>query len=179
LDEAIASYEQAAELQPENTLYWLLLGDALVLAGRSEDALAAYGEAANLDSALQADAAYFLRLASAHQAGGQLEDALAQAQQAEQAALAAGETGEGALQAQADILREQSRWQGAVDLYEQVLALNPQRAEAMRGLALALEAQGRNQEAVRQWRAYLDQAPRGPYADEAREHLRKLRQTSG
>jgi regulator of sirC expression with transglutaminase-like and TPR domain len=48
----------------------------------------------------------------------------------------------------------------------------------MRGLALALEAQGRNQEAVVQWRAYLQQAPRGEYADEAREHLRKLRDTS-
>jgi regulator of sirC expression with transglutaminase-like and TPR domain len=46
-------------------------------------------------------------------------------------------------------------------------------------LALALEAQGRNQEAVLQWRAYLEQAPRGPYADEAREHLRKLRQSAG
>ncbi len=45
----------------------------------------------------------------------------------------------------------------------------------MRGLALALEAQGRNQEAIVQWRAYIQQAPRGEYADEAREHLRKLR----
>jgi tetratricopeptide (TPR) repeat protein len=150
-----------------------------VLAQRSDDALAAYAEASRLDATLQADVAHFLRLASAYQAGGQLEEALAQAQQAEQAALAADETGEGALQAQAEILRQQSRWQTAVDLYEQVLALNPQRAEAIRGLALALEAQGRNQEAVLQWRAYLEQAPRGPYADEAREHLRKLRQSAG
>jgi tetratricopeptide (TPR) repeat protein len=179
LDEAIASYQQAVGLQAENVLYRLLLGDALVLAQRSDDALAAYAAAAGLDATLQTDVAYYLRLSSAYQAAGQLEDALAQAQQAEQAALAAGEAGEGALQAQADILRQQSRWQPAVDLYEQVLALNPQRAEAVRGLALALEAQGRNQEAVLQWRAYLEQAPRGPFADEAREHLRKLRQSSG
>jgi tetratricopeptide (TPR) repeat protein len=118
-------------------------------------------------------------LAAAYQAGGQLEEALAQAERAGRIAAVAGETGEGALQFQADILREQSRWQAAVDLYEQVLALNPRRTEAMRGLALALEGQGRNQEAVKQWRAYLEQAPRGPYADEAREHLRRLRQVTG
>jgi regulator of sirC expression with transglutaminase-like and TPR domain len=72
-------------------------------------------------------------------------------------------------------LSDQERWQAAIDLYTEVLELNPERAQAMRGLALAFEAQGRNQEAVTQWRAYLQQAPKGEFADEAREHLRRLR----
>jgi tetratricopeptide (TPR) repeat protein len=144
-----------------------------------DDALAAYDEAVRLQANYEQDPAFFLRRAAAYLTGGQLEDALAQAQQGEQAALAAGETGEGALQFQADVLREQALWQEAIDAYQRVLALNPQRTQAMRGLALAFEAQGRNQEAVVQWRAYLQQAPRGEFADEAREHLRKLRDATG
>ena len=46
--------------------------------------------------------------------------------------------------------------------------------KAVRGLALALEGQGRNQEAIVQWRVYLQKLPRGDYADEARAHLRQL-----
>jgi tetratricopeptide (TPR) repeat protein len=179
LSDAIASQEQAVSLQPDNAWYRLLLGDLLTMAGRMDDALAAYDEAVRLQANYEQDPAFFLRRAAAYLTGGQLEDALAQAQQGEQAALAAGETGEGALQFQADVLREQALWQEAIDAYQRVLALNPQRTQAMRGLALAFEAQGRNQEAVVQWRAYLQQAPRGEFADEAREHLRKLRDATG
>ena len=60
-----------------------------------------------------------------------------------------------------------------------MLDLNPERSQAVRGLALALEGQERNQEAVVQWRAYLKLAPRGEYIDEAREHLRRLVNSTG
>jgi len=80
---------------------------------------------------------------------------------------------------QAELQRSQELWAAAIDLYQRVLDLNPERSEAMRGLALALEGQDRNQEAIVRWRAYLKLAPRGEYIDEAREHLRKLVNPTG
>lgn len=57
--------------------------------------------------------------------------------------------------------------------------LNPERSQAVRGLALALEGQDRNQEAIVNGVADLKLAPRGEYIDEAREHLRKLVNPTG
>ncbi|MEO8629235.1 MAG: SBBP repeat-containing protein, partial [Betaproteobacteria bacterium] len=51
--------------------------------------------------------------------------ALEAAQESERLAIAAGETGEGALLVQAELQRGQELWQAAIDLYQTVLELNP------------------------------------------------------
>jgi superkiller protein 3 len=174
LDDAVASYQAAADLQPENAWYRLLLGDGLLAAGRASDALAVYDQATQIEPAYQQDPAYFMRIAGAQRALSDLDQAMAAAQEAERLAVTAGETGEGAVLLQAELLRSQEQLQPAVELYQRVLELNPQRSEAVRGLALALEGQQRIQEAIVQWRAYLRLAPKGEYIDEARQHLRSL-----
>jgi tetratricopeptide (TPR) repeat protein len=178
-DEALASYQRATELQPQTGWLLLLVGDTFMDLGQADEALGVYQEALAAQPSYEEDPGFVSRLASVYQAQGLLDDALASAEQAEQLAAAAEQSIEGPLQLQADILSEQERWQAAIDLYTKVLEINPKRAQAMRGLALAYEAQGRSQEAVAKWRAYLQQAPKGDYVDEAREHLRRLRGTSG
>ena len=175
-DEAVASYQRANELQPQTGWLLLLVGDTLMDAGKTDEALAVYGEALTAQPDYEQDPTYAARVATVYQAQGKLDDALAAAEASGEISRSGrGKHSRGHLQLQADILSDQERWQAAIDLYTQVLELNPERAQSMRGLALAYEAQGRNQEAVTQWRAYLQQAPKGEYADEAREHLRRLR----
>ena len=143
-DEAVASYQRANELQPQTGWLLLLVGDTLMDAGKTDEALAAYREALTAQPDYEQDSAYAARIATVYQAQGKLDDALAAAEQAEKLAAAAEESIEGPLQLQADILSDQERWQAAIDLYTQVLELNPERAQSIRGLALAYEAQGRN-----------------------------------
>ncbi|MCB0237389.1 MAG: tetratricopeptide repeat protein, partial [Anaerolineae bacterium] len=178
-DDAVASLQTAVELQPDNAWYQLLLGDALLAADQPADALAAYQQAGEIEPAYNQDPSYFIRLAGAYRASDDVEQAMEAAKEAERLAVATGDTGEGALLVQAELQRSQELWQAAIDLYQTVLELNPERSQAVRGLALALEGQERNQEAVVQWRAYLKLAPRGEYIDEAREHLRRLVNSTG
>lgn len=179
-EQSLASYDQAIALQPTNAWYRILLGDGYLAAGQPGDALAAYAEGADIQADYQQQPWYHMRQADAYLAQGDTDAALAAAEEAEAAAGPAEESGaadagtEGPILLQGDILLGQERWQEAADRYRTVLVLNPQRAQAMRGLALALEALGQAQDAIIQWQSYLRQAPNGEYADEARLHLRQL-----
>jgi serine/threonine-protein kinase len=63
----------------------------------------------------------------------------------------------------------------ARDLYLQVLAREPQRAEALRGLGLALNRMSRNAEAVRAFERYLDRHADAPDGPRVREMLATAR----
>ena len=158
----------------------LLLGDGLLAADRPADALEAYQQAAEIEPAYSEDPIVL------HSSGGSVPSSrMMWSRQWKQRRRRnvwrwqPATADEGALMVQAELQRGQELWQSAIDLYQTVLELNPERSQAVRGLALALEGQERNQEAIVQWRAYLKLAPRGEYIDEAREHLRRLVNPTG
>jgi cytochrome c-type biogenesis protein CcmH/NrfG len=66
----------------------------------------------------------------------------------------------------------------AMDLLEQVVAREPNRAEAWFNLGLAAEAAGDVTRAGTAWARYLDLDPSSQWAAEARAHLEKLRSTA-
>ena len=68
-----------------------------------------------------------------------------------------------------NIHHDLGRYRAAEEYYLHALAVNPRYAEAHLYLAVALEKDGRSDEAKPHWRAYHTQAPDGEWAELARE----------
>ncbi len=70
---------------------------------------------------------------------------------------------------------ERDEVERAIDLFQQAIDSDPSFADAHFNLAMALEEQGAWDEAPLHWEHYLALEPEGPWADIAREHIRKGR----
>jgi tetratricopeptide (TPR) repeat protein len=70
-----------------------------------------------------------------------------------------------------NILHDLGRYDGALGCYRDAVALNPGYADAHFYLAVTLEKTGQSPEAKRHWKAYLDLAPEGEWADLAKEFM--------
>ena len=68
-----------------------------------------------------------------------------------------------------NIHHDLGRYRAAEEYYLHALAVNPRYAEAHLYLAVALEKDGRSDEAKPHWRAYHTMAPDGEWAELARE----------
>jgi tetratricopeptide (TPR) repeat protein len=67
----------------------------------------------------------------------------------------------------------------ALDLLEQAVSLDPGRAEVWFNLGLAAEAAGQRERAIEAWTRALALDPKSGWANEAREHLARLKQRVG
>jgi tetratricopeptide (TPR) repeat protein len=70
------------------------------------------------------------------------------------------------------VLAELGQRELAMAAFEGALAYHPDYADAHYHLARTLDELGRSAEAASHWRAFLDLAPEGPWADQARARLR-------
>lgn len=71
------------------------------------------------------------------------------------------------------VLEEQGAIDEAVEHLRCAARAMPNHADARFNLALAYEKRGQRRLAREQWRLYLRHAPNGPWADEARSHLKR------
>lgn len=72
------------------------------------------------------------------------------------------------------VLEEQGRIDEAIDHLRRAARAMPGHADVHFNLALAYEKRGERDLARTEWVAYLRHAPNGPWADQARAHLKKL-----
>ncbi len=70
-----------------------------------------------------------------------------------------------------NILHDLGRFEGALVYYRDAVALNPGYADAHFYLAVTLEKTGHSPEAKPHWKAYQELAPKGEWADLAKEFL--------
>ena len=73
-----------------------------------------------------------------------------------------------------NVLDELQRPDESIAAYRQAIALAPRYADAHYNLALAYERKGECRQALRHWQSYLRLDNRGPWADHARNQIRKL-----
>jgi tetratricopeptide (TPR) repeat protein len=73
-----------------------------------------------------------------------------------------------------NVLDELERPEESIAAYKQAVALAPRYADAHYNLALAYERKGELRQALRHWQAYARLDRSGPWADHARNQIRKL-----
>lgn len=73
-----------------------------------------------------------------------------------------------------NVLDEMERVDDAIEAYKQAVTLAPSYADAHYNLALAFERKEQNRDALRHWQAYLRLDQKGPWAEHARQRIRKL-----
>lgn len=73
-----------------------------------------------------------------------------------------------------NVLDELDRPEESIAAYEQAVALAPRYGDAHYNLALAYERKGELRHALRHWQAYIRLDRSGPWADHARNQIRKL-----
>jgi hypothetical protein len=129
---------------------------------RREDAAAAYRRALEIDTEL---VPALINLANIHYAQGHFIEAMALY---ERAIGLEPDDFEGYFNL-GNIHHDLGRYRVAEEYYLQALAVNPMYPEAHLYLAVALEKDGRSEEARPHWRAYHTMAPDGEWADLARE----------
>jgi tetratricopeptide (TPR) repeat protein len=76
-----------------------------------------------------------------------------------------------------NVLDEMQQLPEAIAAYQKAVALVPQYADAHYNLALAYERQGERRRALRHWLAYVRIDPVGPWANYAKEQVRKILNT--
>ena len=144
---AIDAYEQALQFEEDAFIYGLL-AESYTLAGRYEDAIAAYEKQLAIDpDNYQA----YLHLGNLQ---ARLND-LEQAEEAYRQALAINEKGHEALAAQADVAYRRCNLSRAVQAVQAALALQPDNTVYLGRLATLYEAQGRDEDAFAQYEKLL------------------------
>jgi tetratricopeptide (TPR) repeat protein len=73
-----------------------------------------------------------------------------------------------------NVLDEMERVDESIAAYAQAVALAPGYADAHYNLALAYERKNQNRAALRHWQTYLRLDSQGPWAEHARQRIRKL-----
>jgi len=131
-------------------------------AEKREEAAAAYRRALEIDPRL---VPALINLANIHYTEDRLIEAMALY---ERAIVLEPDVFEGYFNL-GNIHHDLGRYRAAEEYYLHALAVNPRYAEAHLYLAVALEKDGRSDEAKPHWRAYHTMAPDGEWADLARE----------
>lgn len=164
LKTAIASLRQALALSPDNPEVLVPLAYANFLAGRTGGAEAQFRRAIELDPA-----AFW-----AHHLLGDLlreEGRNAEALAAYQVANALDPAEPLPYQRLGEVYLSLEQPRAAADAYRQGLEAAPDSADLLAGLALSLEASGDQAGASAAWQSYLEVAPEGMYAEQARARL--------
>ena len=174
-DQAIQSYQKAAELSPDTPEVYVGLGDARQAKGQYDEAVAEYQKALALqpDNArvyygmgkiLYTEKQQYHEAVEAYQKAIQLEPTFMDAH------LSLGE-----------VYEEKGLYKEAIERYNHVLSLEPHHPGATYGLALAYEKVDAKK-AIEQWERYVELASTLPsekeWVDIARKHLNKLRRSS-
>ncbi len=131
-------------------------------AGKRDEAAAAYRRALEIDPGL---VPALINLANIHYTEERLVEAMALY---ERAIALEPDVFEGYFNL-GNIHHDLGRYRAAEEYYLHALAVNPSYAEAHLYLAVALEKDGRSDEAKPHWRAYHTMAPDGEWAELARE----------
>jgi tetratricopeptide (TPR) repeat protein len=171
-DQAIQSYQKAAELSPDSPEVYVGLGDAQQAKGQFDEAVADYQKALQLqpDNArvyygmgkiLYNEKQEYHEAVAAYQKAIQIDPAFLDAH------LSLG-----------DVYEEKGLYQEAIDRYSYVLSLEARHPGASYGLALAYEKVDAKK-AIEQWERYIDLASTLPSEKEwveiAQKHLNKLK----
>jgi Tfp pilus assembly protein PilF/4-amino-4-deoxy-L-arabinose transferase-like glycosyltransferase len=156
LDEAIARYRRALELDPDYVPAMNNLGTALRAAGRADDALVTYDKA--LTSGGAGDASIHLNRGNISMQQGRLTEAVTSFRQA----LALDPQSTHARQSLANALYdsgtaaiERGAFADAEAALREAIVVRPDYAEAHNNLGIALASQGRMAEAIAAWDAAL------------------------
>ena len=72
-----------------------------------------------------------------------------------------------------NVLDELQRQDESIDAYRQAIALAPRYADAHYNLALAYERKGKRRQSLRHWQTYVKLDNSGPWAEHARNQIRK------
>jgi protein O-mannosyl-transferase len=147
------------------------LGNALLHAGRLEDAIRQYEQAVQIDPHHQE---VHNNLAFALLQAGRVNDAIAQL---EQAVRISPDSADGHYNLGNAYLRA-GRVQDATGQYEQAVRLNPNYVQAHVNLGFALAQRGRFDEAVEHWEAALRLDPSNQDAPRGLERVRRIRASS-
>ena len=73
---------------------------------------------------------------------------------------------------------ELNDFEASANHFSQALNMDPRFSRARFNLALALEAQKRNEEAINEWNRFLQESSEDDWKSEARDHLERLNQSS-
>jgi tetratricopeptide (TPR) repeat protein/TolB-like protein len=171
-DQAIQSYQKAAELSPDAPEVYVGLGDAQQAKGQYDEAVADYQKALQL----QPDNArvYYGMGKILYNEKQEYHEAVA----AYQKAIQIDPTFLDAHLSLGDVYEEKGLYQEAIERYTYILSVAPRHPGASYGLALAYEKVD-PRKAIEQWQRYIDLASTLPSEKEwveiAQKHLNKLR----
>ena len=171
-DQAIQSYQKAAELSPDSPEVYVGLGDAQQAKGQYDEAVAAYQKALQL----QPDNArvYYGMGKILYTEKEEYHEAVA----AYQKAIQIDPTFLDAHLSLGDVYEEKGLYQEAIERYGYVLSLEPRHPGASYGLALAYEKVDAKK-AIEQWERYIDLAStmttEKEWVEIAQKHLNKLK----
>ena len=140
-EEALASYEQAVEIQPDYYTAWYNRGNTLGTLGRYEEALASYDKALAIKP--DYDLAWFGR-GYALDALGRLEGALASYDKA----LEINPDDDSAWYNRGNALNNLGRHEEAITSYDKALEINPDNDSAWHNRGMSLKNLGRHEEAL-------------------------------
>ena len=158
--EAIPLARRALRVDPESTLAFGALGDALLAVGRHEEAFRAYDRLAARGPSVGA----YARVATARQLLGRPEAALDAMELAIEAGSAIPEQEAWALTRYGTLLVASNRLGDASEAFERALELAPSYVHAQAGLARVDAARGRFAAAARRLQTVVDRLPLPEYA---------------
>jgi len=155
LDEAIAAFLQAIQLDPKYVAAYNNLGNALKEQGKLEDAIAAYRQVIQLDPKL---AAGYSNLGIALKEQGKLEEAIIAYRQA----IELDPKYVAAYNNLGVVLSDQGKLEEAIAAFRQAIELDPKYANAYNNLGIALKEQGKIEEAIAAYRQAIQLDPKNP-----------------
>ncbi len=154
LEEAIASYQQAIQLNPSYSIAYISLGNALYNQGKLEEAIASYQKAIQLNPS-DAIAIAYINLGTALLAQEKLEEAIANYQKAIQLNPNYINAYIGLGLAKYD----QGKLEVAIANYQQAIELDPNYALPYNGLGAAKYNQGKLEEAIANYQKAIQLNP--------------------
>ncbi len=152
LDEAIAAYQKAIEIDPDYADAYYNIGIALRKQGKLDEAIAAYQKAIEIDPDY-ADAYYNIGIALRKQ--GKLDEAIA----AYQKAIEIDPDYAKAYYNIGIALRKQGKLEEAIAAYQKAIEIDPDYAKAYYNIGIALDDQGKLEEAIAAYQKAIEIDP--------------------